>query len=125
MSMSERVAILGASDNPRRYAYRALDALTAHGHDVVLVNPQLPEVAGHSCVAQLTDIDGAVDTITVYLRPEISEPLSSAMIAARPRRVIFNPGTESPALKRDLETAGIRVQWECTLVLLATGQYDG
>jgi hypothetical protein len=38
--------------------------------------------------------------------------------------VIFNPGAESPRLKDRLEAAGIRVQWECTLVLLRTGQYE-
>lgn len=123
--MTERVAILGASDNPTRYAFRAFDALTRHGHEVVPVNPQLTEVAGKPCVAQLADIVGDIDTITVYLRPELGEPLADAMVAARPRRVIFNPGAESPELKRKLEAAGIRVQWECTLVLLASGRYEG
>ena len=121
--MSERVAILGASDNPSRYAYRALSALTEHGHDVVPINPQLTQVAGRDCVARLADIDGDVDTITVYLRKELAEPLADAMIAARPRRVIFNPGSESPLLKMTLEAAGIAVQWECTLVLLASGRF--
>ena len=121
--MSERVAILGASDDPSRYAYRALSALTRHGHQVVPVNPQLTQVAGHDCLAQLADIEGDVDTITVYLRKELSEPLAAAMIRARPRRVIFNPGSESPLLKTTLEAAGIAVQWECTLVLLASGRF--
>jgi len=120
----ERVAILGASDNPARYAFRAQSALTSHGHAVVPVNPQIEAVAGVPCVPTLGAIDGAIDTITVYMRPQLAEPLANDMIEARPRRVIFNPGTESPVLKRALETAGIRVQWECTLVLLATGQYD-
>src|SRR5262245_26695278 len=120
----ERVAILGASDNPRRYAHRAQDALKSHGHAVVPVNPQLDAVDGVPCVPTLGDIDGPIDTITVYMRPQIAEPLARAMIDAQPKRVIFNPGTESPELKRALEQAGIRVQWECTLVLLATGQYD-
>lgn len=120
----ERVAILGASDNPARYAFRAQSALASHGHAVVPVNPQLTAVAGVPCMPALDAIDGAIDTITVYLRPQLAEPLVNEMIEARPKRVIFNPGTESPALKRALEQAGIRVQWECTLVLLATGQYD-
>jgi predicted CoA-binding protein len=120
----ERVAILGASDSPSRYARRAQRALTSHGHAVVPVNPELDEVDGVTCVATLGDIDGPIDTITVYMRPQLAEPLASAMMDARPKRVIFNPGTESAALKRALERAGIRVQWECTLVLLATGQYE-
>jgi predicted CoA-binding protein len=122
--VTERVAILGASDNPARYAFRALDLLTRHGHDVVLVNPQLTSVAGRPCVARLEDIDGAIDTITVYLRNELSEPLADAMLAAKPRPLIFNPGTESPVLKRTLEAARIRVQWECTLVLLNSGRFE-
>ncbi len=121
--MSQRVAILGASDNPARYAFRALDLLTRHGHEVVLVNPHLTNVAGRPCLARLDDIDGDIDTITVYLRSELAEPLADSMLAAKPRRVIFNPGSESPMLKRALEAAGIRVQWECTLVLLNSGQF--
>ena len=120
----ERVAILGASDNPSRYAFRAQSALESHGHAVVPVNPQIDAVAGVPCAPTLGDIDGAIDTITVYMRPQLAEPLADEMIKARPKRVIFNPGTESPVLKRALEKAGIRVQWECTLVLLASGRYD-
>ena len=120
----ERVAILGASANRSRYAHRAQDALTSHGHAVVPVNPQLDAVDGVPCVATLGDIEGPIDTITVYMRPQLAEPLADAMIDAHPKRVIFNPGTESPALRRALERAGIRVQWECTLVLLASGRYE-
>ena len=120
----ERVAILGASDNPSRYAFRAQSALASHGHAVVPVNPQIGAVAGVACVPTLGDIDGAIDTITVYMRPQLAEPLADEMIEARPKRVIFNPGTESPVLKRALENAGIHVQWECTLVLLASGRYE-
>lgn len=122
--MSERVAILGASDNPARYAFRALELLTRHGHEVVLVNPQLTTVAGRPCVARLEDIVGDIDTITVYLRSALSEPLADSILAVKPSRVIFNPGSESPMLKRTLEAAGIRVQWDCTLVLLNSGCFE-
>jgi predicted CoA-binding protein len=122
--MKERVAILGASDDPSRYANRAQHLLLDYGHSIVPVNPALCEVDGETTVPDLDSIEGPVDTVTVYLRPELSEPLAGALIRLKPKRVILNPGAESPALTRKLEAAGIRVLWECTLVLLRTRQFE-
>jgi predicted CoA-binding protein len=122
--MKERVAILGASDDPSRYANRAQHMLLDYGHMVVPVNPQLAEVDGKKTVPDLDSIEGAVDTVTVYMRAQLSEPLGDAIVRLKPKRVIFNPGAESPALRKKLEAAGIRVQWECTLVLLRTRQFE-
>ena len=121
--MGEHVVVLGASDNPARFAYRAISLLTQFGHIALPVSPHCTEVQGTRCARALTDIATNVDTITVYLRPELAEPLGEAMIGLRPRRIIFNPGTESVPLKQQLEAAGIRVQWECTLILLRSGAY--
>src|SRR5262245_11353169 len=124
VTMTERVAILGASDDPSRYANRAQHMLLQYGHAVVPVNPTVGEVDGEKTVPDLDSIDGTVDTVTVYLRPELSEPLGDALIRLAPKRVIMNPGAESPGLTRRLEAAGIRVLWECTLVLLRTQQFE-
>jgi len=121
--MGERVAVLGASDDPARMSNVALHRLAAAGHAVVPVNPNLERIDGATVAPSLADVPQPLDTITVYLRPELAEPLADAMIAARPRRVIFNPGAESPALRARLEAAGIRTQWDCTLVLLRTHRY--
>jgi predicted CoA-binding protein len=122
--MKERVAILGASDDPTRYANRAQHMLLDYGHTVVPVNPELKEVDGTRAVPDLDSIEGHIDTVTVYLRPQLSEPLGDAIVRLKPKRVIFNPGAESPALRKKLEAAGIRVLWECTLVLLRTRQFE-
>src|SRR5262245_16649097 len=98
--------------------------LLDYGHTVVPVNPQLAEVDGKTTVPDLDSIDGAVDTVTVYMRPQLSEPLGDSIVRLKPKRVIFNPGAESPALRKKLEAAGIRVQWECTLVLLRSRQFE-
>lgn len=122
--MKERVAILGASTDPTRYANRAQHLLLDYGHTVVPVNPTLDEVDGKKAVPDLDSIEGPVDTVTVYLRPALSEPLADALLRLKPKRVIFNPGAESPALRKRLEAAGIRVQWECTLVLLRSERFE-
>ena len=63
------------------------------------------------------------DTVTMYLGPAASESVADALVALRPRRVIFNPGSESAPLEERLRQVGVEVERSCTLVLLQTGQY--
>ena len=119
----EHVAILGASDRPDRYAYKAFQQLRAHGHRVSPVHPRLKEIDGVAVVATLQDIDSPVDTVTLYVNPSILEPLIPGLVATAPRRVLFNPGTESGRAARALKAAGIEVEEACTLVLLSTGAF--
>ena len=119
----ERVAILGASDKPDRYAYKAFKMLRQHGHEVVPVHPVLTEIEGTPVLPSLSDIQGGVETLTLYVNPSISSAAADAIVALNPARVIFNPGTENPELAAKLDAAGIAHQEACTLVLLATGQF--
>ena len=124
--MSERVAVLGASDKPERYSNKAVRLLREHGHTVLPVHPKLEKVEGlpvHADLASLQSAGEKVDTVSVYLRPEISSPLASGLKALGPRRVIFNPGSENPALAGVLREAGIEVVENCTLVMLNLGQF--
>jgi hypothetical protein len=119
----ERVAILGASDKPDRYSNKAQHLLTAHGHTVVPVHPALKQIEGVDVVPDLSAISGAVDTLTLYVGPAISSGVADKIVALKPGRVIFNPGTENPGLQSTLDSAGIPWEEACTLVLLNTGQY--
>ncbi|MFM2176097.1 MAG: hypothetical protein RL015_195 [Verrucomicrobiota bacterium] len=120
---SERVVIVGASDKPDRYAYQAFKMLREDGHEVVPVHPRLLEIEGVPVVAEIPQISGVVDTVTLYVGPAISSGLAETLIALHSRRVILNPGTENPELEAKLKAAGIDVQHACTLVLLRTGQF--
>jgi predicted CoA-binding protein len=120
---TERVVIIGASDNPERYSHKALLLLRQHGHEVVPVHPKLSEIEGVPVVADLSMITGPVDTVTLYVGPTISLTLKDKLIALKPRRVIFNPGTENAPLQLTLTSAGIACEEACTLVLLHTGQF--
>ena len=119
----QRVAILGATDQPDRYAYRAFRMLRAEGHEVVPVHPRLEEIEGVAVVAALGDLEGKIDTLTLYVRPSISESMAGDLVDLAPGRVIFNPGTESDLLEERLDAAGISWEVACTLVLLQTGQF--
>ncbi|MEZ5386047.1 MAG: CoA-binding protein [Prosthecobacter sp.] len=121
--MKQRVVIVGASNNPERYSYKALISLRKNGHEVVPVHPKLAEIEGIAVVPDLSSISGPVDTVTMYVGPAISSGLSEALCSLKPRRVIFNPGAENSELAETLEKAGVACEEACTLVLLNTGQF--
>ncbi len=121
--MSETVAILGASDNPERYAYKAFKMLQEYGHTPLPVTPKLEEIEGVPTVSKLSEISKPIDTLTMYVGPKISTQLKNEILNLKPERVIFNPGSENPQLIIELRDAGIKVLEACTLVLLKTKQF--
>lgn len=120
--MKERVAILGASDNPERYSYKAMQMLEENGHEAILVSPRYKEIEGRSVHEDLTMLKG-IDTLTLYVNADISNKMKDQILKIKPKRVIFNPGTENPALEKALTDAGIAIEEACTLVLLRTNQF--
>ncbi|AZZ36048.1 CoA-binding protein [Bdellovibrio sp. qaytius] len=121
--MAEKVVILGASDNPERFAHKALVMLKQHGHEPILVHPTLKEILGLTVHADLDSVPRPIDTLTMYVNPRISVNLKEKIISLNPRRVIFNPGSENPAIEFALKKTGIDTIHACTLVMLSTGQY--
>ena len=119
----QRVVVVGASSKQERYSNRALRSLVAHGYEVVPVHPALTSIEGLPVVHKIEDITGPVDTLTLYVSPNISSALEEALIGLAPQRVIFNPGAENPALQAALEEKGIHTEEACTLVLLETNQF--
>jgi uncharacterized protein len=118
------VAILGASEKPERFAYKALKKLRENGHNVFLVSPKLKEIEGTAVVAKLSDINEPIHTVTMYVGAQISSGLLDDFIGLDPRRVIFNPGSENSELQDALEALRIRVVEDCTLVLLDSGEFE-
>ena len=64
-----------------------------------------------------------IDTVTLYLNPEVQKSYYDYILSLKPKRVIFNPGTENMELISLLSAQGIQSEIACTLVLLSTGQY--
>lgn len=122
-AQSETVAILGASPKPDRYAHKAFTLLKEYGHQPVPINPAFDAILGQKCYPKITDAPGPIDTVTLYLGEARSTPLIEDILAAKPRRIIMNPGAENSALATQAEEAGIEVVEGCTLVMLRTGQF--
>lgn len=120
----KNIAILGASDKPERYSFKAMKMLLQHGYNPLLVTPSKEEIEGIKTFKTLSDIDGPIDAITVYVNPEISTNLVNSIIQCNPKAVIFNPGSENPEVYNAFKEAKIKFEEACTLVLLSSDQFE-
>ena len=123
MKTAQTVAILGASADTDRYAFKAQRLLKQCGHRILPINPKLKEIDGDTVLPSLAMVAEPVDTLTVYVRPALSSAMAEEILALAPRRVIFNPGAENPRLEETLRHAGIASEDACTMVLLRTHQF--
>ncbi len=114
--------ILGASTSPDRYAYKAARMLTSHGHEIVPVGIHEGEVFGKK-ILNNKEVQPGVDTVTLYVSPRNQKEWYDYIVKTKPKRVIFNPGTENEELRDLAEKNGIQTEEACTLVLLTLGQY--
>ncbi|WP_420321936.1 CoA-binding protein [Flagellimonas sp.] len=114
--------VFGASLNPSRYSNLAIHRLVENQKETVAFGVREGTVSGIQITDNLDDLQN-IHTITLYLNPKRQKEYYDKIIGLRPKRVIFNPGTENPEFAQLLLDEGIKVENACTLVLLATGQY--
>lgn len=119
-----KTVIIGATPNPARYAYFAAQNLKQRGHEFVPVGIKKGEVQGIP-IQNINDkpVIKDVDTVTMYVGPRNQQGWYDYILGLKPRRIIFNPGSENPEFERLAESKGVEVIEACTLVMLRTNQY--
>ena len=122
MPEKKKTLVLGASDNPSRYSYLAIQRLRDHGHPVVAIGKKIARVADVDIEKEKKDLDH-IDTITLYLNPLHQQDYYDYILSLKPERIIFNPGAENDELADLAAKHNIKAVEACTLVLLSTGQY--
>lgn len=122
MGTAKKTVVLGASANPARYSFLAINKLRAYNHPVVAIGRKQSTV-GDVQVGTEQVATGDVDTVTLYLNPTHQKEYYDYILSLHPKRIIFNPGTENEELAAMAQQQGIQPMEACTLVLLSTGQY--
>lgn len=118
----KKTLVLGASDNPSRYSYLAVQRLRSHGHSVVAIGRKNSKVADISIEKEAVPADN-IDTVTLYINPLHQHEYYDYILSLNPQRIIFNPGTENDELAELAHKKGIKTMEACTLVMLSTNQY--
>jgi len=121
---NKKTVIVGATTNPSRYAFMAAEKLFENHHEIVPIGVKSGEVFGEPILnIGSRPLIGDVDTITLYIGPQHQPEHYEYLLSLKPKRVIFNPGTENVEFEKKVEESGAEALEACTLVMLSTGQY--
>ena len=119
---NKKTLVLGASAKPNKYSYLAIEKLVDKGNSVLAIGQNSGEVSGIKIQTKAIPVKN-IDTVTLYLNPSNQREYYNYIVDTKPKRVIFNPGTENPEFYQLLKLNDIKVEVACTLVLLSTNQY--
>lgn len=120
--MTKSTLIIGASENIERYSNKALRRLREKNIETFAIGVKKGVVLDVNIVTEkkmFTDLD----TVTLYVNPMLQKEYYNYILDLKPKRVIFNPGTENLEFVELLQENGIKTEIACTLVLLGTNQY--
>lgn len=122
MVEKHKTLVLGASLNPERYSQKAINMLKNANISVIAYGLKAGEINGVQIDTKLKMHDD-IHTVTLYINPKRQLNYISYILSLKPKRVIFNPGTENPEFYKVLELHSIYYEEACTLILLSTNQY--
>jgi predicted CoA-binding protein len=122
MPQNKKTLVLGATPKPERYAHKATEMLLNQKHSVIPFGIKKGAI-GEVAILNEWPSDNDIDTVTLYINPTRQKDFYDKILALKPKRLIFNPGTENPELERLAVAQNIIAQEACTLVLLRTNQY--
>jgi predicted CoA-binding protein len=120
----KKTVILGASSNKDKYAFVAAQMLHEQDIPFVPVGIKAGEVFGNA-ILDLKNKPAIeeVDTITLYISAKNQLEWYDYILSLKPKRIVFNPGTQNPELKALAKENQIDTVSACSLVMLSTGQY--
>lgn len=114
--------VLGASSNHSRYSNKAVRSLLKRNHEVVPVGTKSGEIKELEIKTGKPDIQD-VDTVLLYIATNRQSKYYDYIIGLKPRRVIFNPGTNNPEFIELLKEKNIETVEDCALIMLNSGDY--
>lgn len=120
--MPKKTLVIGASIKPSRYAYIAIKRLLDKNYEVKAIGSK-QGLIGVARIETGKPQYEDINTVTLYLNPDRQVEYYDYIISLKPKRVIFNPGTENEEFVEILKKNKIDAEVACTLVLLSIDEY--
>jgi predicted CoA-binding protein len=110
------VAIIGASNDPRKFGNKAVRAFLQQGFTVYPVNPNETEVEGIEAYKSIREVPERPFMISVYVPPQVLVKLLPDIAAKGCDELWLNPGTESDEVLVEAERLKLNVVQACSIV---------
>lgn len=120
--MNKKTLVIGASENTNRYSNIAIYRLIEKGIEIRAIGKRKGKVENVVIETELLNFKN-INTVTLYVSAKNQPEYYQYIINLKPKRVLFNPGTENPLFEQMLQGNNIAFERACTLVLLSIGAY--
>jgi predicted CoA-binding protein len=88
----KRIAIVGVSRNPKDFTRALYTEFQKRGYDVVPVNPNMDNIDGTRCIANVRDIQPVVKGVLIMTSPQQTDQIIRDSAAAGIKRVWLHRG---------------------------------
>jgi len=122
--MPKVVAVVGASNDRRKFGNRAVRAFLAKGHTVVPINPGESEIEGLKTYKSVLDVPGQIDMATVYVQPDAGVRVMDELARKGIKEVWLNPGADEDAVLDRARAVGLQPIVACSIVGIGQNPYD-
>ena len=122
--MPKVVAVIGASNDRRKFGNRAVRAYRDQGYTVVPINPHESQVEGLTSYKSILDVPGTVDMASFYVPPDIGEQVIAEVARKGVGEVWLNPGAESDALIARARELALTPIVACSIVAIGQNPYN-
>ena len=110
------VAVIGASNDRRKFGNRALRAFRRQGYTVIPINPHETEVEGLRAYASVLDVPGPIDMATVYVQPGTAKALLDEFERKRIPEIWLNPGADDDDVLAEARRRRLNVIAACSII---------
>jgi hypothetical protein len=121
--MAKVVAVIGASNDRRKFGNRAVRAYQQQGYTVIPINPHEEQVEGLKTYASVLDVPGAIDMASFYVQPEVGEQIIAEVAQKGIREVWLNPGCDTDELIARAEALQLRPIVACSIMAIGKNPY--
>lgn len=106
---SKTIAVIGLSAKPEKESRNVGLYLKSHGYNVIPVNPTLESWEGLNAHKSLDEVEGPVDVVDIFRRPEAIGDLVDEIIRKKPKYAWFQLGIVNNEAAARLREAGVIV----------------
>jgi predicted CoA-binding protein len=117
------IAIIGASNDRRKYGNKALRAYRQQGYDVIPINLRETEVEGIRAYRSVLDVGGPIDEVSLYVPADAGLRVLDEVARKGVARVWLNPGADDPRVVDRAKQLGLEPIVACSI--LAVGESPG
>ena len=119
------VAVIGASNDRRKFGNKAVRGYQHQGYTVIPINSHEAEVEGIPAYTSVLDVPQPIDMATIYLPPGEGLGVLAEIAEKGIPEVWVNPGADSPALVLRARELGIEPIIACSLMAIGEMPGDG